>query len=329
MDGRIFMSLARVVARDGGVPKTSVTAGRTQTCGPRAPGPQPNSRRCSGALPDGPGAHDRGRIDAAWKMTRRERPGAPSQRGRALFAEPCPFGLSCWHWGHFIAEPPVNRAGRRSRATVARRVDRRTFITVAATWFAAPLAAAGKVYRVGLIFTTLPVFEVDATPGGRALLEGLRQLGYEEGRNLVLERRSAEGKRERYLEIAAELVRLKTDVIVTIGTFMTPPSPRDYPRQAHEDAPRACSGRGPSEHRREHRKDSSLVMRSPSQNRQACTADGRCQEPVRQPSVVFPSDRLGTATSPGSRTSSSRARAEADGGLSRDSSRACNGRGHQ
>jgi hypothetical protein len=82
------------------------------------------------------------------------------------------------------------------------------------------VAAAGKVYRVGLIFTTLPVFEVDATPGGRALLEGLRQLGYEEGRNLVLERRSAEGKRERYLEIAAEL----TDVIVTIGTFMTPPS---------------------------------------------------------------------------------------------------------
>src|SRR5713101_3973263 len=45
--GSIFMSLARVVARDGGVPKTSVTAGRTQTCGPRAPGPQPNSRRCS------------------------------------------------------------------------------------------------------------------------------------------------------------------------------------------------------------------------------------------------------------------------------------------
>jgi putative ABC transport system substrate-binding protein len=58
----------------------------------------------------------------------------------------------------------------------------------------------------------------------KLLLEGLRQLGYEEGRNLVLERRSAEGKRERYLEIAAELVRLKTDVIVTIGTFMTPPS---------------------------------------------------------------------------------------------------------
>ncbi len=171
------MSLARVVARDGGVPKTSVTAGRTQTCGPRAPGPQPNSRRCSGALPDGPGAHDRGRLDAAWKMTRRERPGAPSQRGRALFAEPCPFGLSCWHWGHFIAEPPVNRAGRRSRARVARRVDRRTFITVAATWFAAPLAAAGKVYRVGLIFTTLPVFEVDATPGraaGRTAAAGLR-----------------------------------------------------------------------------------------------------------------------------------------------------------
>ena len=82
------------------------------------------------------------------------------------------------------------------------------------------IQAAGKVYRVGLIFTTLPVFEVDATPGGRALLEGLRQLGYEEGRNLVLERRSAEGKRERYLEIAAELVRLKTDVILIQGIHL-------------------------------------------------------------------------------------------------------------
>src|SRR5712691_5641697 len=55
--------------------------------------------------------------------------------------------------------------------------------------------------------------------------------------------------------------------------------PRDYPRQAHEDAPRACSVGGPSEDRREYRKDSSLVMRSSSQNRQARTADGRCQEP--------------------------------------------------
>ena len=42
---------------------------------------------------------------------------------------------------------------------------------------------------------------------------------------------------------------------------------------------RACSVRGPSEDRREHRKDSSLVMRSSSQNRQDRTADGRCQEP--------------------------------------------------
>ncbi len=134
---------------------------------------------------------------------------------------------------------------------------------------------AGKVYRVGLIFTTLPVFEVDATPGGRALLEGLRQLGYEEGRNLVLERRSAEGKRERYLEIAAELVRLKTDVIVTIGTFMTPPSRATTLARLMKMLPVHVPGGD----RREHRKDSSLVMRSSSQNRQPRTADGRCQEP--------------------------------------------------
>src|SRR2546427_2177274 len=51
-----------------------------------------------------------------------------------------------------------------------------------------------------------------------------------------------------------------------------PAVPRDYPRQAHEDAPRPCSGWGPSEDRREHRKDSSLFYavvqpESPSSHR--------------------------------------------------------------
>jgi putative ABC transport system substrate-binding protein len=58
-------------------------------------------------------------------------------------------------------------------------------------------------------------------PGVRALVQDLRALGYVEGQNLILERRSAEGKFERFGDIVAELVRLKVDVIVTIGNPMT------------------------------------------------------------------------------------------------------------
>ena len=104
--------------------------------------------------------------------------------------------------------------------------DRRRFIgTVAGALIATPLAAlaqqAGKVYRVGLIFTTVPVPEM-AGPEPvhaltRAFVQGLRALGYVEGQNLILERRSAEGQFERFGDIVAELVRLKADAIAIGG----------------------------------------------------------------------------------------------------------------
>jgi len=108
-------------------------------------------------------------------------------------------------------------------------ISRRVFIvTVAGGLLAAPQAAeaqqAGKVYRVGLILTTSPVSEMagsePAHPGTRAFVQGLRGLGYVEGQNLILERRSAEGRFERFNDIVAELVRLKADVIVTVGDPM-------------------------------------------------------------------------------------------------------------
>ena len=94
---------------------------------------------------------------------------------------------------------------------------------------AAPLAAeaepAGKVYRVGLILTTSPVSEMAGPepvhPLARAFVHGLRALGYVEGQNLILERRSAEGRFERLGDIVAELVRLKADVIVTVTDVTT------------------------------------------------------------------------------------------------------------
>ena len=96
---------------------------------------------------------------------------------------------------------------------------------VAAIW---PLGVraqqAGKVYRVGLISVGTPLSEMAGPepvhPGARAFLQGLRALGYVEGQNLILERRSAEGQFERFGDIVAELVRLKADVIVTISIPM-------------------------------------------------------------------------------------------------------------
>jgi putative ABC transport system substrate-binding protein len=69
-----------------------------------------------------------------------------------------------------------------------------------------------KVHRIGYIQTAAPHEMAHLT---RALDEGLRELGYVEGRNIVFERRFAGGRQERLPALAAELVRLDVDVIVT------------------------------------------------------------------------------------------------------------------
>ena len=94
-------------------------------------------------------------------------------------------------------------------------IPRRWFVTrLPLAMVAAPLPVeahqAGKVYRVGLIFLSPPISEMTgAEPvnnGARALVRGLRALGYVEGRNLILERPSAEERFERFAPIVAELV---------------------------------------------------------------------------------------------------------------------------
>jgi putative ABC transport system substrate-binding protein len=82
-----------------------------------------------------------------------------------------------------------------------------------------------KIPRIGYL-------ALSATPTdprrANALRQGLRQLGYVEGKDIVIEYRYAEGKRDRLSELAAELVRLKVDVIVSAG----PP-----PTRAAKEAP--------------------------------------------------------------------------------------------
>jgi putative ABC transport system substrate-binding protein len=91
--------------------------------------------------------------------------------------------------------------------------------TLALGLLAAPLPAEaqqpGKVYRVG--FLRFGTGGPTTSPAYMGLRQGLRKLGYVEGQNLVLEYRSAERKPERRPKLAAELVRLKVDVIVTPG----------------------------------------------------------------------------------------------------------------
>jgi len=81
-----------------------------------------------------------------------------------------------------------------------------------------PLAAeaqqAAKVPRIGYVATDLR----SSAHLREAFLQGLRDLGYVEGRNVVIEYRSAEGKLERLPALAAELVVLKVDVIVAATT---------------------------------------------------------------------------------------------------------------
>jgi putative ABC transport system substrate-binding protein len=95
-------------------------------------------------------------------------------------------------------------------------MDRRVFIdSLTGGFLVAPLAVeaqqAGKVFRIGYLGVGSPDL----------FRQGLREAGYVEGRNLAIEWRDAEGKTEGFGDLAAELVRLKVDVIVAANPAAT------------------------------------------------------------------------------------------------------------
>jgi putative ABC transport system substrate-binding protein len=89
----------------------------------------------------------------------------------------------------------------------------------------APLAAeaqqAGRVHRIGFLAGGSPG---SSAPNVAQFLQGLRELGYAEGQNIVIEYRWAEGKADRLPELAADLVRLKVDLIVAPGSTAAQPA---------------------------------------------------------------------------------------------------------
>src|SRR5712691_7184895 len=88
-------------------------------------------------------------------------------------------------------------------------------VTLALVILATPLAVqaqqAEKVWRIGFISVT--PMKIDDI-----FFQHLRELGYVEGKNLVVERRYSEGQAERFAEFAAELVRLNLDMIIVTTT---------------------------------------------------------------------------------------------------------------
>jgi putative ABC transport system substrate-binding protein len=100
--------------------------------------------------------------------------------------------------------------------------DHRLVLTLAAAlffalWFHAE-AQQPKIPRIG--YLTVPSLSANVARV-EAFRQGLRDAGYSEGKNIVIEWRSAAGKSERQSELVGELVRLKVDVLVTSGPTMT------------------------------------------------------------------------------------------------------------
>jgi putative ABC transport system substrate-binding protein len=108
-------------------------------------------------------------------------------------------------------------------------IDRRTFLTgTGAVLLAAPLAAEAqperKRPRIALLFANTPAADITGPQPvlreARAFLDGMRDLGWLDGQNITIERRSAEGHPDRYAALVQELVGLHVDLVVAGGGFV-------------------------------------------------------------------------------------------------------------
>ena len=110
------------------------------------------------------------------------------------------------------------------------KITRRTFCSMLlALPFSAQAQQSKKIARIGFLSATSASSQSLRV---EAFRQGLRELGYVEGKNIVIEWRFAEGKADRLRELVAELVRLKVDVIVTGG-----PPPTRAAKQATSTIP--------------------------------------------------------------------------------------------
>jgi putative tryptophan/tyrosine transport system substrate-binding protein len=101
-------------------------------------------------------------------------------------------------------------------------MKRREFIAGLGSAAAWPMVAraqrSDKIYRIGFIANDPAI---PTQPAGKAFLDGLDKSGFVEGKNVIIERRFAEGRPEHYADLAGELVNLRVDVIVSSSNEAT------------------------------------------------------------------------------------------------------------
>src|ERR1700746_789197 len=121
-------------------------------------------------------------------------------------------------WEPYAGKPPVRFCAGGTMKIASLPLQRPEFITRFGGAVAWPLAAraqqVGKLPTIGYLGADASAF----SPWTAAFVAHLRELGWIENRNIAIEYRWSEGRTERYAEIAAEFVRLKVDVIVTVGS---------------------------------------------------------------------------------------------------------------
>ncbi len=110
------------------------------------------------------------------------------------------------------ASPPLLGRGKVDPSALGERMRRREFLAglmLTAAGLPARAQQAERVYRIAIVHPTDPTVIMSETGGSRyyrAFFEELRQLGYVEGRNLIVERYSGEGRTERHAELARLVV---------------------------------------------------------------------------------------------------------------------------
>ena len=111
-------------------------------------------------------------------------------------------------------------------------------LTLCAVLFALCVSAEAqqaKVHRIGVLTPRSPS---DSAPWHRAFREGLHDLGWVEGKNIAIEYRYAQGNRDRLPDLAAELLRLKVEVVVVVSVLRGPCYPADQQDNPHRNGVR-------------------------------------------------------------------------------------------
>jgi putative ABC transport system substrate-binding protein len=123
------------------------------------------------------------------------------------------------------AQVEISISGFQSETNLKSKIQNRKWVGIVAVVLTCALCGvrveaqqAEKVPRIGYLSGSPPSSIAERI---EAFRQGLRDLGYVEGKNIVIEWRSGEGKRDRFPAAAAELVRLKVDLIVTAGPLVT------------------------------------------------------------------------------------------------------------